>query len=462
MRLWPTITRRLQGLNRLSRLAVAVFLFVSCTVTESAAQAHQGGYWHTRAEHILDEQGQRVHIRSISWYGFETPNGVVGGLYMQDYKKLLSTLKSQGFNTIRIPYSSEMVETPTIAPNIAFTNKLGSINSDLRGLNSLEVLDRIVLHASRLGLRIILDHHRSESGNTAEANGLWYTSEYPESSWLADWVTLAYRYRGDPTVVGFDLHNEPHSTVNGAGACWDCGSLNDWHLAAERAGNVILDANPNLLIFVEGVDTYKGDSYWWGGNLEGVSSSPVVLRKPGHLVYSAHDYGPHEHSQRWFDSLATPVSLASVWIKHWAYISQNHIAPVYLGEFGTTNEDLDLQNEAPGSQGQWFSSLVDFLNADQELNWGYWAVNGEDHYGLFSETYKIDSVNASKLALLQTGHPRPPFFSVTRLSTTFLPLGGGPASLFSWFVIAASGMSIRLTFKSRSSKINDQENRKPV
>jgi endoglucanase len=462
MRLWPTITRRLQGLNRLSRLAVAVSLFASCALMPGTGEAQPAGYWHTNAEHILDEQGQQVHIHGISWYGFETSNGVVGGLYAQDYKKLLSTLKSQGFNTIRIPYSSEMVETPSVAPNIAFANKQGPINIDLHGLNSLEVLDQIVVYASRVGLRIILDHHRSESGNTAEANGLWYTSEYPESSWLADWVTLAYRYRGDPTVIGFDLHNEPHSTPDGGGACWDCGGPNDWHLAAEHAGNVILDANPKLLIFVEGVDKYNGDSYWWGGNLEGVATSPVVLRTPGQLVYSAHDYGPHEQAQRWFNGSTTPSSLASVWTKHWAYISQNHIAPVYLGEFGTTNTDQDLGNIAPGSQGQWFSSLVDFLNSDKDLNWGYWAVNGEDHYGLFSDTYRTDSANESKVALLRTGHPSPPFFSLARLSSALLFLGGGTASLLSWLLIGASGMTVGLVYKSRSNKHDEHEQQESV
>jgi aryl-phospho-beta-D-glucosidase BglC (GH1 family) len=83
------------------------------------------------------------------------------------------------------------------------------INADLRGLNSLQVLDRIVAYAGSIGLKIILDHHRSEAGNSAEANGLWYTAAYPESAWIADWVALARRYAGNATVIGFDLHNEP-------------------------------------------------------------------------------------------------------------------------------------------------------------------------------------------------------------------------------------------------------------
>jgi Cellulase (glycosyl hydrolase family 5) len=33
----------------------------------------------------------------------------------------------------------------------------------------------------------------------------------PESTWIADWKALAARYKGNPTVIGADLHNEPHN-----------------------------------------------------------------------------------------------------------------------------------------------------------------------------------------------------------------------------------------------------------
>ena len=59
--------------------------------------------------------------------------------------------------------------------NISYHNGSGPINTDLHGLNSLQILDKIVTYAGQIGLRIILDNHRSEAGNSAEANGLWYT-----------------------------------------------------------------------------------------------------------------------------------------------------------------------------------------------------------------------------------------------------------------------------------------------
>ena len=175
---------------------------------------------------------------------------------------------------------------------------------------------------------------------------------------------------------------------------------NDWHLAAQRGGNAALAVNPHLLIFVEGTDCYNGDCDWWGGNLEGVQKSPVVLSVANQLVYSAHDYGPNLYGQTWFNNSTTYSSLVSVWTKFWAYISLNGIAPVWLGEFGTTNTNSDIQGTTPGSQGQWFQSMVQFLKAQPQINWTYWALDGEDSYGLLDSNYDATPANPLKQQML--------------------------------------------------------------
>jgi endoglucanase len=213
------------------------------------AQAQGSGYWHTSGNQILDSNGHPARIAGINWYGFETTDEVVHGLWAQDYHSILTTIKNNGYNVIRLPLSNQMVETPIIPTNISYYNGSGPINTDLQGLNSLQILDKIVAYAGHIGLRIILDNHRSEPGNSAEANGLWYTTQYPESAWINDWVSLTNRYLNNPTVIGMDLRNEPHNDQSG-GSCWGCGiTAYDWRLAAERGGNAVLAANPNVLIF---------------------------------------------------------------------------------------------------------------------------------------------------------------------------------------------------------------------
>jgi len=374
-------------------------LFLVLGLTTASAYA-QSGYWHTSGNQILDSTGKAVRIAGVNWYGFETTDEVAHGLWAQDYHYILNAIKSNGYNVIRIPFSNQMVESPIVPGNISYYNGSGPINTDLKGLNSLQILDKIVAYAGQIGLHIILDNHRSEAGNSAEANGLWYTTQYPESAWISDWVSLTQRYLNISTVIGMDLRNEPHNDQSG-GSCWGCGLQNyDWRLAAERGGNAVLHINPNLLIFVEGTDCYNNDCDWWGGNLEGAQAYPVVLNVGSRLVYSAHDYGPNLYQQQWFNSSTSYSSLVAVWTKFWAYLSQNGTAPVWVGEFGTTNNSGDIESSSPGSQGQWFQSMVTFMQNNSRLNWTYWALNGEDSYALLDGNYDSTPVSSLKQQLL--------------------------------------------------------------
>ena len=377
----------------------ACLIVVGCFVTGSAF-AQGTGYWHTSGNQILDSNGNVVRIAGVNWYGFETTDEVVHGLWAQDYKYILNAIKSNGYNVIRMPLSNQMVETPIVPTNISFSNGSGPINTDLEGLNSLQILDKIVAYSGQIGLRIILDNHRSEAGNSAEANGLWYTTQYPESAWIHDWTSLTQRYLNNATVVGVDLRNEPHNDQSG-GSCWGCGLQSyDWRLAAERGGNAVLAVNPKLLIFVEGTDCYNNDCDWWGGNLEGAQSYPVTLNTTHQLVYSAHDYGPNLYQQSWFNSGTTYQSLVAVWTRFWAYLSLNNVAPVWVGEFGTTNNASDIESNVAGSQGQWFQSMVTFLQNNAQIDWTYWALNGEDSYALLDSNYDSTPVSSLKQQLL--------------------------------------------------------------
>src|SRR5437763_3204018 len=142
----------------------------------TAAHAQGVDYWYTSGNQILDSGNRPVRIAGINWFGFETRSFVVHGLWAQDYKYILNAIKSNGYNVIRIPLSNELVESnplPT-AETISFSNSSGPINSDLRGLHGLEILDKVISYAGSIGLRVILDNHRSEAGDSAESNGLWY------------------------------------------------------------------------------------------------------------------------------------------------------------------------------------------------------------------------------------------------------------------------------------------------
>jgi len=424
---------------------IALLALVPAFLSQTA-WAQGTGYWHTSGSKILDSNGDEVRIAGINWYGFETPDHLVHGLWAQDYHTVLNTIKSLGYNVIRIPFSNEMVETNPVPTNYTTYADGGPVNQALYGQTALADLDTIVSYAGSIGLRVILDNHRSEAGESNEANGLWYTSAYPQSNWIADWQTMATRYSaskftfsGNPTVIGFDLRNEPHLIGSGSttGSCWTgdtatngCPSSltsQNWPVAAEAAGNAVLAINPKLLIFVEGNDCYSGVCGWQGGNLIGVASHPVVLNTPNQLVYSAHDYGPNLFQQAWFNSSTTSASLDATWNKYWGYINADGSAPVWLGEFGTDNTSSDIESTAPGSQGQWFESLIGYLQNNPSINWTYWALNGEDTYALLDGNYDATPLSALKQS---------------QLESIQFPLGGAPSPGFS-IAPSASALSIQ-------------------
>ncbi|WP_051452196.1 cellulase family glycosylhydrolase [Actinospica robiniae] len=392
---------------------LGTLLFVtlpSASAATSAATGAGAGYWHTSGNQILDANGTPVRIAGINWYGFETPDEIAHGLWVQDYHTVIDDIKKLGYNTIRIPFSNQMVQTPIVPQNIGFYNT-GPINLDLKGLTALQDLQKIVTYAGQDGLKVILDDHRSEAGESAEDNGLWYTSTYTNQDWLNDWTTIATMFAGNPTVIGFDLRNEPHTPTGVAyanGATWGSGNTStDIRLAYEAAGNAILKVDPNALIFCEGISEYPDsaasggyDSTWWGGELEGVAQYPVTLSSAGHVVYSAHDYGPSLFQQTWFNSSTTSASLDAVWNQNWGYIYTQGIAPVWVGEFGTDNTASDVSSSAAGSQGQWFSSLVSYIASNKWMGWTYWALNGEDSFSLLDGSYDPTPVSAAKQSLL--------------------------------------------------------------
>ncbi len=154
---------------------------------------------------------------------------------------MLNQIARTGFNTIRLSFSNQLFDPASKPQGINY-----QLNPDLKGLSGLTLMDRIVQGAGKIGLKIILDRHDPTADQRPP---LWYNDQAPQTRWVQDWVMLAQRYRGDETIIGADLANEPHWP-----ATWGGGNPStDWRLAAQRAGNAILAVNPDWLIFVEGI-----------------------------------------------------------------------------------------------------------------------------------------------------------------------------------------------------------------
>jgi len=337
----------------------------------SPVVASGAGYWHTRGGHIFDASGGPVRMTGINWFGMETGTYAPHGLWARSYRDLLDQIRSLGYNTVRLPYSSQLFDAGS-TPNSIDLGK----NPDLAGLSGVQIMDKIVAYAGQIGLRILLDRHRPDAGGQS---ALWYTAQYSEARWISDWQMLAARYNGNPTVIGADLHNEPHDA-----ACWGCGDVTvDWRLAAERGGNAVLSVNPNWLIVVEGVG--------WGGDLTAAGANPVRLNVPNRVVYSPHDYPSSVAPEPWTSDPTYPHNLPGIWNTRWGYLMRGNTAPVLLGEFGTK-----LQTTADIA---WLQTLVAYLGSGATgIDWMYWCMNpnSTDTGGILNDDWT--TVNTAKQA----------------------------------------------------------------
>jgi endoglucanase len=372
------------------------------------------GYLSARGSQLVDATGTPVRLTGLNWFGMETDNKTFHGLWSSEsWRSQLDNMARLGYNTIRVPYSNDALKPGAIATGVN-----DYVNPDLVGNSPLQILDKVVAYAGSKGMRILLDRHRPTS---AGQSALWYNATTPESTWIEDWTALARRYAGNTTVIGADLHNEPHADgtePSSTGACWGCGDpARDWRLAAERAGNAILAVNPNWLIVVEGVSCVSGGNAnvwddipdercgWWGGNLSRAGQYPVRLSVPGKLVYSPHEYATSVYVQEWFNDPEFPANLPAIWDQQWGYLERQGIAPLLLGEFGSTLAD-------PRDR-VWLTELMRYTGSGVSgMDFTYWSWNPDsgDTGGIVLDDWK--TVNTAKQAILQ------PYL--------IPPVGGGP------------------------------------
>src|SRR3954447_8946771 len=103
--------------------AAAMLVAVGLTIAPSRAgraEAAGSGYWHTSGTTIVDSANQPLRIAGVNWFGFETGNYAPHGLWTRDYRSMLDQIKATGYNTIRLPYSSQLFDAGSIPNGIAF------------------------------------------------------------------------------------------------------------------------------------------------------------------------------------------------------------------------------------------------------------------------------------------------------------------------------------------------------
>lgn len=353
---------------RIFSLLFSVFGILTTTVNS----------WTVHKGQIYTSENQIFNLSGCSWFGFETQDYVLNGLWNHPIDFYLDMIKSVNINVLRIPVSSEWIFYNF---DLYPFNGLISSDSSLQGLKSIQILDRLFDLCQERGIYIMLDLHRLHKEYISE---LWYSPTddlYTTNTFFTTWFKLLDRYEKRSNLIAIDLLNEPHGR-----ATWgNTSPATDWNIFVQYAIQKLNDRYPKneWLYLVEGIG--------WGKDLSNVLDLPLQFNDPHiteRIVYSPHTYGksvvssvdPYNKNQLYND-----------WEYAFGYLSQYDYT-IMIGEYGGITE-IDSQ---------WLLYLVEYLKEIKQTNAFYWSLgpNSGDVHGLLLDdwttfdSFKIDIINS--------------------------------------------------------------------
>jgi hypothetical protein len=346
------------------------------------------GFLSARGSQIVGPDGTPVRIASVGLTGMN----VIGGRLQLagQFKGIeghVAAMRAMGFNCARVDWIDRTLDDP----------------------RAMAQLDTFVAACKQAGLKVVFDNHNNEATradweNAAQQkNGLWFDTgpgtdgtdgagnpgTVSAAKFQEDWVTFARHWAGNPTVIGFDIRNEPCAHTK-TPALWGGKGPTDIHAMYEAVGNAILAVNPDALIICEAVINYNTGAY--EGDLSVARGLPIVLRNPAKLVYSVHEYPKEIGEYRGPESGAGYIDRMN---KTWGWLITEDVAPVWIGEMGAS------MNSAASKA--WGRTLLDYMNgkapggptfsrSQQPISGDWWAwgcLTGQNPNGCVGEDGQV-------------------------------------------------------------------------
>ncbi|MGA5821359.1 glycoside hydrolase family 5 protein [Kitasatospora sp. NPDC094028] len=373
--------------------------------TSASAAADPAPSWtgplSTRGRYVVDANGRRFKLKAANWAGAQGTwqgNGNVDdpannqagqvshniplGLDRVPMARLMADFHGLGLNSIRLPFADALIHDTTPVPDSAV-----AANPQLRGRTPLQVYDAVVEALSADGFAVILNNHTTSYRFCCglDGNERWNSGQSTQQ-WEDDWVFMVDRYKANKRVVGADLRNEVRRDT-WDDPNWGLGDAHDEYAAFEEAGNRILQADPDMLVVMEGINWYGIPAAVFSHGrpmLTPVRTLSHTLIDSGKLVYSAHFYaytgpantgagsGPGATSDPRYQDF-TPDQLAQVVNDEALFVTQagqHFTAPVWISEFGAGG-----RGSTDAKEQTWLHTFTDLL-ARNDTDFAIWPLVG--------------------------------------------------------------------------------------
>ena len=329
------------------RLLVALLLILGFV---APAQA-QGGLVRIEGKNFVAPDGRVIHLKGISLGNWLMPEGymfkfevaksprqifdaferllgpVRAATFWKQYRDTYVTqddirfIKSVGFNMVRVPLHWRL-----------FMTEDGTVSGE-----GWALLDRVVGWAAAAGLYVLPDLHAAPGGQTGinHDDGPGYPLMFyvPRDRDLTVklWRAVAERYSGNPTILGYDILNEPVAPYH------DVATLNArLEPFYKRVTEAIRAVDPGRIVFLAG-------GQW--------SSSFAMFGRPfaKNLAYTYHSFWASTKR----DSIQRHLNFAAL-----------HDVPLFLGETGELTDDWNERFRR--------------LHETHGIGWSFWTYKNLD------------------------------------------------------------------------------------
>lgn len=146
--------------------------------------------------------------------------------------------------------------------------------------STLSHLDRLLPVCRQVGIKVLIDLHTPPGGRNDANECRIFKEERFQEAFVAVWEKIARRYRGNQTVWGYDLVNEPVEGAVGQG-------LMDWHALVTLTARKVRAIDADHAIVVEPAPWGSPQSLEW--------FEPIDVPD---VVYSVHMYQPHQFTHQ--------------------------------------------------------------------------------------------------------------------------------------------------------------------
>jgi len=224
-------------------------------------EGYMFGFSKTSSPHFIDEMFKQMVGPTATakfWKAF------LANYITEDDIKYI---KSQGANTIRLPFNYKLFSDEDYMGITAYQN-------------GFMILDNVISWCRKAGLYLILDMHDCPGGQTGDNidDGYGYpwlfTDANSQKQFCDIWKSIAKRYKDEPTVLGYEPMNEPIAPY------FISDGLNDSLIVVyKKVIKAIREVDHNHLVLIGGAQ--------WNGNFKPVTD----LKFDDKLMLTCHRYG---------------------------------------------------------------------------------------------------------------------------------------------------------------------------